>query len=212
MTLTFEQRTEKNRRDAIRSTQKAVKELERAAKKIPVPEDFVAVWEDDASWYSGANIPSKKFVLRSKKHEVDLVFRPGGSGTTKFKVNNNWLTFDRRGVEDSFYWKEFSGKELRDFNAMILDQSRRVREAREFHQTALKVPDVGFSVSPDRLKALQKEIKTLGYVTFHPSGFGTGYRVVKKSHNRFGGSRRASADLEKFLECAPLWIETFDCD
>lgn len=182
-------------------------ELERTVKKIPTPEGFETEWRDNYQFQG-----DRVFVIK-RADDVEFIFRPGGFGTTSFKVGDGWRTFDRRGVEDSFYWKPFSfekGKKI-DFKALFAEHLERIEKRRDYHKTAITVPDIKFTVSPERLVTLKTELNKRGYISFHPSGFGTGYNILKRSTRRYG-VRRGSADLEKFFGISPLFIESLDCD
>jgi hypothetical protein len=205
--LNFEKDAAKRKAADDKRYKKRLAELERYVKKIKVPDGFSAAWVDD-DW----DRSHKVFVVK-KEGEVELIFRPGCDGTTKFKAGGTWRSFDRRGVESSFYWAPlYDGDERPSADDLIAGELRRVADKVAYYETAVKVPDVGYTVSPDGVARLKKELKERGYLSFSPSGFGTGYRVLKKRPAHSYGVRRAKPELENFLEVSPLWIESFDAD
>jgi hypothetical protein len=192
--------------DYVKEHAKQVRELEKFIPKIPVLDGFVSDWVEDD------NFKSKSFVMTNEVAAIKLTFRPGGDGTTEFKnAEGHWLSFDRCGVESSFYWKawDYKGADPVDIEAVVAEQIARVAKSREYYKTAIKVPDVGFTTSPDGMVKLQRQLITSGYVHFHPSGFGTGYTVTRAPRY---GARRAKPELEKFFNLSPLYVETFDAD
>lgn len=185
---------------------KEATELKKMASKFPVPEGFTTEWRENYD-YNGTTA----FVMKKEKDGVEFIFRPGGPGTCKFKIGDGWRTFDRCGVDDSFYWKPlFKGDEV-NLEETFEELFKRIAKSREFSLTAISVPEIGHSVSPERLTTLKAELNKNGFISFHPSGFGTGYNVTKKTTRRYG-VKRATKALEDFFGVAPLFIETFDCD
>lgn len=182
---------------------KPLAELKQTMGHVKIPECFVMNWEKN----SYGDIVC---VLR-KQEDIELIFKQDGGGTTRFKVNGNWHTFDRRGVSDSFYWKTWNNKPL-DPNALVIEQLEAVAKKREYHLTAVKIPDVGYTIAPNNVDALKAELRSKGIVIFSPSGFGTGYRLLRKQPNHPFGTRRANKELEQFFGLSPLWLESFDAD
>lgn len=182
-----------------------IRELGAIIKSIPKIKGFIGNWIDDP--YYG-----KEYVLANKKSEITFTFHQGGDGTTSFKTTDgHWRTFDRRGVESSFYWKpwDYKGAPKVNLKEMLDEQLQRIAASREYFNTAIIVPEIGFSVSPANLEKLKMTFKNAGYHSFHPSGFGVGYTVSAKPL-RFG--KKASKELMDFFGVAPLYIATFDAD
>lgn len=159
------------------------------------------------------------FVL-TKPNDTKIIFDQSGSGHTEFTKEGSgeaWLSFDRVGVSDSFYWTEFSGKVKKGLSSIIPEQLKRVAESREYYKTAIKLPGIPFTVSPERLE----ELKTImsnpnGHRAFSPSGFGTGYILMRKPRApRYLGdssSPRANPELEALLGVEPIYVDKFDAD
>jgi len=189
------------------------KQLEKAAKSFPVPDGFMTEWRDDL--YRTDRI----FVMTRGKGDIEFIFRPGGSGTTNFKTDKGVGTYDRPGVDDSFHWIKYSyTKGVKDkvcspdeIKATLDEQFVRIEKSRAFAATALTIPDIGFSVSPEALEDHKKTLKTRGHISFMPSGFGTGYNITRRTTRRYG-VKKGSAALEAFFGIAPLYVESFDCD
>lgn len=171
---------------------------------IPVPDGFTAEMSTDTS----SSRPVQRYTIKSA--DVEIVFDETGGGHTRFRIGNSWKTFDRRGVEDSFYWLQlFDTHKVKAPAELLPEQLLRIEKSRDYFKTAIAVPGLPFNVSPVELLALKAQLAKFGVVTFTPSGFGTGYMVTKKS-NRY--SKQASLELEKFLEHSPLYFHTFDAD
>lgn len=187
------------------------KELQHLVPKIPKLNGFIGEWKEEHYWFDGKNRLIKKYVLSNMKDEITFTFNPGGDGSTSFNTERGWRSFDRTGVESSFYWKpwDYKGAEPVDLNEVLKDQLERIAKQRDYFKTAIKIPEIGFTISPDGLAKLKGDLKRIGYRRFMPSGFGTGYTIsIKKL--RFGN--RVSKELEEFIGISPLYVETFDAD
>ena len=182
-------------------------------KSIVVPEGFTASTEVER-WFGNAayNPQTQVFVLKSDT--IELRFDQTGGGHTLFTDGKGHkLCFDRRGVEDSFYhlpmWE--GDDTVYDLNAIVAEQLERVAEYLKVADTFIQVPDLPFTVTPERLVELKKQLKTREQITFMPSGFGTGYIVSYGTKHR-SGTKRATQATEKFFGVTPLYISTFDAD
>lgn len=178
--------------------------LERVVKKFKCPEGYVAEWTKDM--YRGGE------CFKVHNATESFTFYVHGDGSTSFDTAQGRRTFDRRGVESSFYWqKMYKGDTQKyDPNAIIERQMQRVKESRERMATAVAIPQIGFVMQPDDLEKMRAELKRGGSRSFMPSGFGTGY-VLTAKRGRF--SKPVGAELEKFLNVGrPVYVETFDAD
>lgn len=198
----------------VKDHAKLVKVLEKFVKQITPPEGFTAAWVDDA-FFMGGNHKTKNFVLTNEDAKIKFTFKPGGSGTTSFFVEGRgWLTFDRRGVEDSFYFLPFWEGDVRPtVLEMITEHLARIEERRKYYLEAITIPQIGHTVSQEGLAKMKATFKKNGITasqSFHPSGFGTGY-IVSRQPSRYG-SKRAIKALEDLIGVAPLYISTFDAD
>lgn len=132
----------------------------------------------------------------------------GVSGTTEFVGDQgSWRTFDRRGVEDSFY----TGS-LRDPAEVVKEQLERIEKSREVGKQMISVPNFGWRVHRDALPKIKEKLRNGGSHFFTPSGFGTGYRVsVRRPSHRYG-VEKLSAETAAFFDVPVLWAESVDCD
>lgn len=185
---------------------------------IETPQGFTGLLEADRDYtphllklYKMKKAPLT-FTLKSITDDIKIEFDQSGSGHTSFKAENgNWRTFDRVGVDDSFYFfHSWSGKK-EDCNQIVKEQLERIEKARAYQKTALQIPSIPFTVAPDELPAMKTRLKQMGYLTFMPAGFGTGYTVAQRRKSPTY-AQRASAALEQFLGCSPLFVSTFDAD
>lgn len=194
----------------------SLQQFEKRMSTVTVPAGFTAAYEDDVWGFGEKKETWRKFIL-TKPDDTVIEFHQTGSGHTSFKTEKGWMSFDRRGVVDSFYHVSlFKSDEVKDLNVIVAEQLERIEKRRAYYKSAVSVPGMnGYSVAPDGVASLKSQIKKNGYVTFTPSGFGTGYTVQKKQPDRmtlrFGG-KRAPAELEAFLGTSPLWVVPFDHD
>jgi hypothetical protein len=179
--------------------------------KMKLPEGFTGAFDADER-YGGTVWHS--FIVKGPG--VEFKFGQGGDGHTRFEVEGKgWFSFDRTGVEDSFYWLPlFHGDDARGLEAggceaIMAEQLERIAQRREYHLSAVAVPGIPFSVAPAGIADLQARLKKQGRIDFMPSGFGTGYIVTQRATQN---AKRASVELEKFLGVAPLFVSTFDAD
>jgi hypothetical protein len=148
---------------------------------------------------------------------IRMEFVPGkageyylGTGHTNFKTARGSFTFDRTGVEDSFYIPNEIDVTAK-LHSTIQSQIERVGLSRERHNNSETVPGLngGFLVTPEKkteIATLLREGKTH---TFYPSGFGTGYQVSIRLRNRMAHSNRI---LAEFLGLPMVYVETMECD
>lgn len=183
---------------------------------IQVPEGFIANMTEEPWDWQGQKTHSV-FTL-TKPDDTIIKFDQNGSGHTSFNTEQGWRTFDRRGVEDSFYhvrWDYEKDKSPLDLNAILAEQLKKIEDRRVYFRTAVPVPGLqgGYTVAPDGVAKLKEQLKKIGHITFTPSGFGTGYCITKKPTRglRYGESR-AKPELEAFLGHSPLYVSTMDCD
>jgi hypothetical protein len=183
--------------------------IQKMKKLTHIPEGFILTQEEETFGYSVNSEKWLVFVLKSDT--IEMRFSQTGSGTTNFRKSDGaWLTFDRRGVEASFYhqplWK---GDKVKSLNAIVKEQIQRVAERLKYYETALEVPTIPFTISPSRKEDLIKQLRTRGSISFMPSGFGTGYTITTRWVR---DSRPANKKLEAFFGVGSLYVSTFDAD
>lgn len=134
----------------------------------------------------------------------------GYSGTTLYLVPGKgtcYYSFDRTGVEDSFY-----GTDETDINELVAKQQARIQASIERIGRSVAVPGLPFSVTPERQAELSNRLNTQGVVSLTPSGFGTGYMLHKKAPRSTRYFKEGSKELAQFFGLPAIWITTFDHD
>lgn len=126
-------------------------------------------------------------------------------GTTAFTTNDTDYSFDQIGVGASFY-HDFT----ETLEAQVEVQRQRILKSVEFRKTALSVPVIGFSISPERLAEYRTRLSDGKRIDFMPSGFGIGYVISTKKMSQF--SERCAKEIEEFFQVGDLYMETMDCD
>jgi hypothetical protein len=128
------------------------------------------------------------------------------SGHTCYKTEKGfWVSFDARGVSDSFYVSAYSPMTP----TTITEQVERVTKSRERSKGMLQIPGFGYSVHKDDFEAMKKRLQDGGSQTFTPRGFGTGHRVSTRP-SRY--ATQLSAETAQFFGVPALYDETFDHD
>ena len=192
---------------------KNVKRLTKFVKTIPAIAGWVGEWKDETFWYGQQNHPTKRYQLINEELKIKMTFRPGGDGTTEYWLEKQkfWASFDRRGVESSFYYVPlWETDKVPPVTEIVARQVERVLERRRYHESSIAIPEIGFTISPEHLPKLKEELKKNGYRSFMPSGFGTGKTVsVKRSKYN---CKRATQALEDFMGMSPLYVSSFDAD
>ena len=137
-------------------------------------------------------------------------------GHVSFTSEQGTRTFDRRGVDDSFYIdnprKQFSLEDpTRDTNATIQDFiDRKVPEARARIAGSEQVPGLNGRLAT---KAQKQQLLDKGTLDLYPSGFGTGYHfMTSAAWANQPGVREGSEEQKRFFGVKNLWVSTFDCD
>lgn len=213
--MTFD--NEKWKRDYIKGLERNAKRL--AAVKMPKLEGFEESIKLDSTHFDGKTYELKNRILENKDFKVRFIYQGGGVGTTEYWYEpagkpGFWASFDRRGVDNSFYWIE-QGKPDRckttaEMIEVFKEQIERVKKMRDYATTAIQIPEIGFSVSPDGKVKHLAALQLYGYTQFTPSGFGTGYTISKRKQHSY--SKPASQALIDFWGVGSLYISTMDCD
>jgi len=213
--------------------------------------------------------------VSNESNKILFEFLPGGDfgqrkthwrveGHVTFMTPNGECTFDRLGVEDSFYldWNCTSAakpfrvivndgktpavrartlarfetraeaeKFMRDKNQEMLKiylpiglsdesargltlddvvnrQLERISERLKYYETAITVPSIGFTISPDGKKKYEEMLKSGKSVQFMPAGFGVGYNLSTRQL-RFS---TPNSELAKFFGVPKIWVSRLDCD
>lgn len=147
-------------------------------------------------------------IARAQK-EKSRFFGSLGDGHTSFDTSKGRMTFDRHGVEDSFYVE--ADDTVETVNAKIVEQIQKVTLSRERLARSLTMPDYGYNLTPERLEKERDTLRRGGVARFAPSGFGTGHLISTKPRGRYN-CVRASQALIDFFGVGVLFVETFDHD
>lgn len=136
----------------------------------------------------------------------------GYSGTTEYKYEGMTYTFDRTGVEPSFYFgTRYSSKDKR-LSEVVQEQLDRVRAKIAAIKSSggyVNVPGTGFQITQKRKEELCANLLSRGTIQLTPSGFGTGYTFTTKKYRYF---EPATAEQKKFFGVQTLYVEMMDCD
>lgn len=173
--------------------------------------------------------PTDKSVKqKSDDIEVEVTLMADGhayvSGHTRFKIaSGKWLTFDRSGIEDSFYPTKYVAKSESngyegsvvvmtpsELHALVLEQIVKAKAFIERHKTMIDVPGLPFRLTPDRLAEHKQALKAGKHVTLLPGGMGTGYDLSTKKTSRY--SRVAKPETARFFEVQTLYMDMIDHD
>ena len=152
------------------------------------------------------------FIREGEGMNIVLKFYPSyaePSCETQYMAKGKTFTFDRLGVEASFY---FEGVDK--LPAEVTKQRQRVKEAQaRLASTAeFNLGPVRLMLSPERLQQIVDTIKAGKTHTYMPSGFGTGYYFSIRSNirNRFDRAQ-ASPELVKLVG-QQVYVSSFDAD
>ena len=130
------------------------------------------------------------------------------NGHVNYTHNGGHYSYDRRGVEDSFYnGNRFDANP----NDQITEQLARIEASRGRIDNSVEIPVLGRLISNERLAEVRKDFQSKKSEGFgsQPSGFGTAYYITK---NQTRWSKRADERLEKFFGYSPLYIQESEMD
>ena len=199
-------------------------------RKLKVPEGFTMSSEIKAPEWgsSGRGRPPKWMYVTLKSADVEIVMdcrmdKPFKysrgiprkmkalrvvevNGHTNYTIDGVEYTYDRLGVGDSFY----SDVEV-DINDTIVEQFARIEKSKKFHETALTVPVIGYSISPELFEEYKQKLAAGKSIGFSPSGFGTGYTFSKNRRNH-PYCKPADREIEEFFGVSPLYVTEHECD
>jgi hypothetical protein len=127
---------------------------------------------------------------------------------------DGWYTFDRTGVDDSFYlsapcdWD----KDGLDLTKKVQEQLDRIRERLAKSLAAgprIDIPHTGFSVTQGgKVKITERLLGGQGY-SLTPSGFGRGLNLRTRRTSHWDKYR---PDLAAFFGVPEVWVSEFDHD
>lgn len=131
------------------------------------------------------------------------------SGHTSFTSAQGQRTFDRHGVEDSFYVNP--GDTAETMRARFAEQLARVEASRARLARSEQVPGLpgSWTMTPERRAEVTAALLAGRGWDLRPAGFGTGYRL---STRRSPLARLASEEAARWFGVQRLFVESMDCD
>lgn len=186
----------------------SLKKFKQWVSQIKVPEGFTLIgpekdanaywWKDkpedfgNAHWVLSLISESIKiklnFVMKTPKDIFKFEKEDGMTafaicGHVDFKADENWFSFDSRGISDSFYAHDGD-----DPNELIQKQITRCKEAIERKKNQFKIPGFPISIylTEEKRQEIIKKLKSGEDYLFTPGGMGTAYRCYLGSKkNRY---------------------------
>jgi hypothetical protein len=119
--------------------------------------------------------------------------------------DGKWRTFDRRGVDDSFYLTEED-----DALATLHAFSEKAEASRLKSATLRKVPGTPFEMYEEKILGYAERLIRDGFIHLTPSGMGTGYRITSRCEEDSKLLPEATSSF--FGVKGPLYYSTFDHD
>jgi hypothetical protein len=142
-------------------------------------------------------------------------------GITGFRCAGQTFTFDRRGVEDSWYPDGHDKRICTQVQVAAAMKEQLIRAAtalakrteRETSGTKINFGPTTRTLMPDEIADLRKRLAANRTFEFRPAGFGTGYRFYQsRTPGRYGSRVPASEEARKFFAAPYLVYDTMDCD
>lgn len=179
---------------------------------VPAPDGFTKeIYRENIGWSEKSGTrPAVRF--RTSDIEIQIVMGDMnsysvGDGHTLFDTAKGRMSFDRTGVEDSFYVD--ADDTLAAVNAKLQKQINRIAETRARLARSVTVPHYGYNLTPERLAEHQLTLRKGGRVQLAPAGFGTGHTFSMRP-SRWAHPCRD--DVNNFFGIGMLFVETFDHD
>lgn len=179
--------------------------------------------DKDRRWIKLAHKTEKvevvvNYDLKRKRNKWDDSF----SGSTFYiDAEGEKCSFDRTGVEDSFYVARRGCKKTYGYNTfeeVAAGELKRVQETLARIKAAggfISVPDIGFRVTKASKDEKTAALKAGKSISFTPGGFGIGYTLFTNGRlaRRYGyGCHAASEALKNFFDVSELYYLENDCD
>ena len=197
------------------------KTLQEFVDSIEIPIGFkkeVDLQERKHNWQDGP-----KAILKSEDVEIHLDIsvmmkknKPDLSvtGSTKFIALGKMFSFDRIGIDNSFYLSHDGYDPIpSDVNKVVVAQIQRAKEGIKDMSEKIQVPELGFYISKEKQEKMSKLLKAGKSTSLTPSGFGIGYQLIgRRVRTTQWGPKVASDVLKKFFKVTTLYIDTMDCD
>jgi hypothetical protein len=128
-------------------------------------------------------------------------------GSTHFigARTGSWCTFDRRGIDDSFYTGSAT-----DPAEVVREQLERIAKCREASVHYISIPGWRYNIHKDQLSEVKETLKQGGSHLFTPHGMGTAHRISIRPTCSYAS--RLPAQTAKFFDAPVLYAETLDWD
>jgi hypothetical protein len=145
-----------------------------------------------------------------KGNDFDIRLELNGAGHTNFQTIHGSRTFDRYGIDDSFYVDRHSHT-VKDVVRIINEEIAKVRASQERAKDQELIPGFGWYTTAKGKQEIIDLLKAGKSKTFTPSGFGTGYRMYTgRCYHQW--DKRAKPETEAYFGVSPIWLESMDCD
>lgn len=128
-------------------------------------------------------------------------------GSTYYKGDGGWRTYDRRGIDSSFY----TGS-LTDPAEVIAEQRERIVKSLAVSKEMVSIPGFGWRIHKDALPKVKAKLAEGGSHSFTPHGMGVGKQVTTRRPRDRYGWQKAGAAMAEFFGVGALYIIDFDYD
>jgi hypothetical protein len=179
---------------------------------LPAPDGFTKeIYREKIGWHKKSiTRPAVRFCTNDVEIQIimgDMDSGSAGDGHTFFDTVKGRKTFDRTGVEDSFYIE--AEDTLAAASAKVQEQINRIAESRARLTRSVTVPHYGYNLTLERLAEHQLTLRKGGRVQLAPAGFGTGHTFSMRPSRWAHPCRN---DVNNFFGIGMLFVETFDHD
>lgn len=179
---------------------------------------FTMIRKDEPSWRPGGEpTPELHFENAAEGVTIRISFWKDGewmvaSGHTDFDTAQGRKTFDRRGIDDSFYVEE--GQTLEQVAETMNEQLEKVKASRERIANSVPVPGLpgSFLVTPEKREEISKLLNAGKTHSFTPGGMGTGYQLYTGRRQSHFDSVAPKQLREFFGVTKALFYRMLDCD
>lgn len=196
--------------------QKALRRKVTVAKlaKMSIPEVNTVDISEESMWQGYTRLKRKVKIVtfRGDDFKLRVECEPGSKywcGHTKFQTMYGEKTFDRRGVQDSFYIQMHHT--TLDVEAILEGQVRQLRGSQARILEKEPVPGIGYLIASSDKATIRSTLIQGGTRLFSPSGFGTG-KILYHGSKRNSWDTRAPAETEAYFDLDPLYIILTDHD
>lgn len=190
---------------------------------IPTPDGFTREEKHDPGKGTAWDPEEYEVTFTSEDIKIRMVHSPTpegkdtyvyhiASGHTDFKSAHGWLTFDRHGIEDSFYVQEDDTVE--SATQRVMEQVQKCRDSMARHANTVRLPGIRFTClkTQEQIAEITKKLRAGQRVDLAPSGMGQGVTLTTHRPRVKYGVTAAVPELKKLLGVDTLFLESFDHD